>query len=265
MSTGFAPNIQPNAPKPGWSTGKKWLVGCGGCLGLIVIIVIALGILAGMGVSQLQKMSGESVSEIFGSNYKPTEYTALGIPLQTQKLKQVAMLINAQKGLVVFAAKATLTDKEFTELRNETGQQDFLKSIEALAKSNQQNGQNGKVKSMRLDKLYNHKIGPLKQFIVGNATLTLEKKDGSTSYSPISAAIIPETDNNLVVLAALNGQAQSSDPAAKFETEQKNLEEEVFKIIQDSELDDRVSLWVAPGKPDPVKPATPPAKATAKK
>ena len=95
--------------------------------------------------------------------------------------------------------------------------------------------------------------------------MTLEKKDGSTSYSPVSTALIPETDNHLVVLAAIDGNAQSSDPAAKFETEQKTMEDEVFKIIQNSELDDRISLWFAPGKPNPVKPAALPTKAKAKK
>jgi hypothetical protein len=230
-------------PQSGWSTKKKWVVGCGGCLGILVIFATLIAILAGMGINSLATISNQSVAAIFGPTYKPEGYMAMGLPTGSKNVKHLAMLIRTQPALLVFAAQTKLPQDQADLIRSGKIHQlqALLKQMTAEAAQSSSSGSSSKFRSLRFDQMYNLNLAPNKIYTVCNITIEMDRR-GTVAYIPTSAALLPEADNEMVVLAAFNPNDASTDPEAKFDNLQKNLQEQVLKVIHDSELDDRISF-----------------------
>lgn len=238
-------------PQTGWSTKKKWVVGCGGCLGVVLIFAVICAVLASLGFNSLISMSNQAVAAIFGPSYKPKEYTAMGMPTAIQNFKNIAMLINYKAGDMVIAAQTELPADQAELVRSGK-----LQQLQAMLKQmiNETEGQSrsdkGKVKSVRFNQTYNLKLTPNQTYTVCNATIEMEGKGGAIAYLPISTAFLPEDNNGLVVLVAMNPyHKNSADPNANFDAIQKEMQEQVLQIIKDSELDDRLSVSSVSSKP----------------
>lgn len=243
MSIDTPQGTPPLEPKQGWSTKTKWMVGCGGCLGVVVIFATLLTISAGIGINSVMQVSTQSVAAIFGPSYKAEGYWPIGLPTGQKNVKNLAMLISKEQGLMVFAAQTELPEDQADLIRTGKLQQlqAFLKEMTETAAQSHQSG-SSKFKSIRFDKMYNKNLAPNKLYTVCNATIELEDKSGNIIYMPTSAALLPEANDGMVVLAVFNPRNNSTDAEVKFDSMQKSLQEQALQIIHDSELDDRISV-----------------------
>lgn len=240
------PNHPQNAPEnTGWSTKKKWIVGCGGCLGVVLLIVAGLVILAGMGINSVMQVSGNAVAAIFGPSYKPENYMAMGLPVNSHNVQNMALLIGKEKGDMIYAVQTELPAEQLAILRSGKLQQmqGLLKQManQAIEDQGSQNSASGKLRSFRLDQVYNLGLAPNKIYTVCNATVAMEKR-GQVGYMPTSIALIPEANNKLVILGTFDPNNHSSNPDTNFDGPQQELQKQTLKIIKDSELDDRISM-----------------------
>lgn len=251
-------------PKQGMSTKKKWMIGCGGCLGVIIIGAIALAVLGSMGVNALKEASGSSVKEIFGASYKPEAegYMAFGLPLKQGKFRSMAMMINGNRKLSVVAIDIdNLSDKPLLK----SGQQELKKTIDTSDANERRNFLlvfEGALKQVSREIINSSRSGSSKiddiqfqstQFLsldkskllpVGNAVVETSQR-GKIFYSPSVVAMAPEMDktgNHVVCLVVTNLNSVSEDPNTDFSEAQKSLREEVLSIVKNSELDDRLTL-----------------------
>ncbi len=235
-------NAELNQPKPGMTTKKKWIIGCGGCLGVVIIGAIALAVLGGLGFNALKEASGSSVKEIFGASYKPETagYQAIGLPLKQGKLKNMVLLLNAEQGWFVVALdmEAKAADMQVLKSGKPELIRTYLEKTSAEVSDSAQGG-SSKIQDLRFNPAQLVPVGKGKTMPVAAAVAELEGKKGK-AYGPAVAALVPEAGQHLVVLVATSPAQSSTDPNADFSAEQKNLQDLVLKIVKDSELDDRL-------------------------
>lgn len=230
------------APKPGMSTQKKWLIGCGGCLGVLVLLAIVLGVLGWFFGNSLKDMSNKSVQDIFGPNYQPEGYMAIGMPVGQANVKNMVMLLDTRQGKMLIGLDMGVKpgDMQIIKSGNAAQIQKYLEQTSAQINESSAAGGNAKVQDIRFDTIESVALKPGGiKFPVANTTVQAERK-GQISYSPAVAALIPEAGNKLVVLVAADPKNSSSDSQADFSEEQKTLKTEVLQVIQDSDLDDRL-------------------------
>src|SRR5687767_14657693 len=112
--------VNPENPeqKQGMSTKKKWLIGCGGCLGVLLVLAIVISILAGLGFNKLKDVSSQSVQNVFGSSFKPAPYMAFGLPLAQKNLKNMVMMIDQGSGVTIFAVDTEVAEREARILKS---------------------------------------------------------------------------------------------------------------------------------------------------
>jgi hypothetical protein len=236
----MANNINPEQ-KQGMSTRKKWLIGCGGCLGVVLIVAIALAVLAGMGVNALKDVSNESVSAIFGKDFKPEPNTAMGLPLGQKELKNMVFMFDQKRGLTVFAIDTEVSPTDARLLKSGDSKQieTFLKHMSEEATSHNNSSSSARLRDIHFNATGTVTLPNGKHFPVSKATMEAEKR-GETTYSPTVAALIPEANNRLITIIALEPNSASSEPDTDFSHAQANLQTEVVRLVSNSALDDRL-------------------------
>lgn len=229
-------------PKQGMSTKKKWMIGCGGCLGVVIIGAIALAVLGSMGVNALKEASGSSVKEIFGPSYKPEAagYMAFGLPLKQGKLRSMAMMISQARNLSVIAFDVNADALDTAVLKS--GKPDQIAAY--LKKTSEEITDSTRNSSSKIEgiEFKSVELLPLvkgKNLAVGNAVVKASKR-GAMAYMPSAVALIPEAGNHMVILVATDPNTASTDAGADFSEAQKSLRDEVSNIVKASELDDRL-------------------------
>lgn len=229
-----------DTPKAGMSTQKKWLIGCGGCLGALIILAIILAVIGWFVGNTVKDVSNKSVQEIFGPTYKPEGYMAVGLPLGQANVKNMVMLLDTQRGKMLIAIDMKLRANDMHMIK--AGQPEQVKKYLEQTSEEISKGNSGssKVQDIRFDSIESVALMPGGvKFPLANATVTAERRN-QTAYSPAVAALIPEADDKMVVLVATDPNHSSTDSQADFTEEQKTLREEVLQIIRDSDLDDRL-------------------------
>ncbi len=93
---------------------KKWLLGCGGCLGVLFVVLMALGILLYVVQNQFMASSEQISRSIIGSDV-PKGYRALGIGLAGQTMVAVA----SPKGKVLLLLEQSLHGPQYQKLFSE--------------------------------------------------------------------------------------------------------------------------------------------------
>ena len=227
-------------PKSGMSTRKKWLIGCGGCLGLLALIGIMITVLVSMGWNTLQKVSGDSVKDIFGKSYDTSGYTALGLPLGEQV--RMAMLIAADQSSIIMAMETKAKPADYEKLMSskpEVIQQYFEGMSEQFLAQSSQGSSSAKIEELKLEALHFGKLPAGKQYPIIYATAKTQSK-GQIAYMPAVVVVIPEAQNKVVSLISTAPKSTTEDSAADFKADQKALETELDRVIRDSELDDRL-------------------------
>lgn len=234
-------------PKPG-SSKKKWIIGCGGCLGVVLILAVIAGVVANMGFNAMMQASNESVQKIFGASYKtPPGVQAIGFPIEKlsaeSEIKNMVLLMNQDDGEVMFAFDKNMnaTEKKLLKDPDPKKVDDYLKSMGQMIISNSEQGSSSnKVRDIRFEGTEMKKAGNGKSFPMTIAVAQLERR-GQIIYTPGVAAIIPEANDHLTVLFGMGGKDHAStDEKADFKAGQEALMAKIVNLINVSELDDRL-------------------------
>lgn len=226
----------------GMSTRKKWLIGCGGCLGAMVVLTLIMGIALFMGWNALQKASGDSIKDIFGPSYDTTGYKAFGLPINQKNFKRVALLLSNDGSTIIFAIDTVGTPAEIKVLQNGTKEQldayfktmgsQFLKGASAQDRTS-------KLRDIQFAESHYAKLDGGKHYPVVYMTVEGANK-GKVGFIPGVFTLIPEASNEIVALVALAPKATAPEPLPSFKEDQALLEAELGRMIKDSELDDRL-------------------------
>jgi hypothetical protein len=232
----------PIHPEPsGMSTQKKWLIGCGGCLAVLLVIAVAVSVLANLGMNALKNVSNQSVGNIFGKTFNPAPYTAMGLPLGQKNLKNMVLLLNRPRGVMIFAVDTTLsaTDAKLLESGDPKQVEAFLRRMSAEVTHRGNSSGSSHLRDIRFNVTQTVALTNGKRLPISKATMEAEKR-GAIVYSPTTAAVIPEENHQLVALIAMNPNSNSPEPDTDFSHEQADLQTEILRIVSSSALADRL-------------------------
>lgn len=224
-----------------WNSNKKWLIGCGGCLLVIILLVAGLFALGGLGLNFMKETSEKTTQDMLGKDYvPPAQYTVIGMPWGQKELKSVILLVDAQRGTTLMLIDTQIppdANKLLKEGRPEEISA-FIEEISSKATSGP-GKQNATVKvnelhleSIRTVKLKNGKTLPL------CTAKTFDKNRGT--YSPMVIALLPKARQRMIIAMGLDPRDTSIDPKARFKVAYETLEAELLQVINDSDLDERL-------------------------
>ncbi|WP_373531017.1 hypothetical protein [Vampirovibrio sp.] len=235
--------VSSEQPGGGMSTRKKWLIGCGGCLGLLAVISVVLVIAMSMGWNALQKASGGSVKNIFGSTYPASGYVAMGLPLNQPKMKNLAVLIATDQSSVVLAFDTEASPAEMKVLQHgsKAQLQAYFKTLAAqLLKTAAAQASSSRLQELQFTNPRPVTVAGNKQYTVVDTTVQTTGQQAVTTVMPGAVALLPQANNRVVGLVALAPNAAAESVSPSFGEEQTRLATELNEMIQDSELDDRL-------------------------
>lgn len=233
----------------GMSTRKKWLIGCGGCLGVLVVLTVIIVVAASMGWDALQKASGGSVKAIFGESYDTTGYTAMGLPLNQAQVKNMALLLSNDRSSMIFAidTQASQAEVDILESGNQEQLQAYFKGLAGQFLKSSASQSSSKLRDIQFAEPHYATLEAGKRYPIVYATVEGESK-GKVIYMPCVVALLPETGNRVVSLISMAPKAASETPLPSFKDDQTQLDAELSRLIKDSELDDRLVSGKAPAK-----------------
>ncbi len=222
---------------------KLLIIGCGGCLGILIVLAVVVGIAISTGWNSLQKGSSESVKKLFGESYNSEGYLAFGMPLNKPVNGSMVMMMSTDQSAMIFALDTDglghelsllqqSDDKALQEFFNGLGK-DFLKNSQASQSST------GKFQGLEFQKPHFVTLSAQKRYPVVYAVMETKKNEQIT-YIPVTAGLIPVSNQRAVLLLALSPTQSSTVADTNFEAVQKELEEKLNLLVKDSELDDRL-------------------------
>ena len=222
------------------SNTKKWLIGCGGCFGVVVLLVIAVVIFLVMQVGS----STDKASETVLGSKPPAGFMSFGFAAPDKKGAQNGFLImfNSTNQHFVFALNTPLTRKDRETFRAiSQASPDAQKNMEALVKKAMghaaSSGQGFSPDQMTLEGTKNDKLNNGKQFSAGYLKVYSEQKG---VYLPVVFGIVPEASNQGVILIALDQENSSSDKAADLSKTYTLLANDLHQIVAGTALADRL-------------------------
>lgn len=235
-------------PNQGMSTRKKWLIGCGGCLGVLVILTVIIIVALSMGWDALTKASGGSVKAVFGEKYDTSGYTAMGLPLNQAQVKNMALLISDDRSSMIFAIDTLGNPTEVKVLQsgNPAQLQAYFKALGAqFLKSAAAQNNSSRLRDIQFADPHYVTLAANKRYPVVYATIEAESK-GKVVYMPCVVALVPEAGERVVALIAMATNAASETLLPSFKDDQAQLGAELERLIQDSVLDERLISSQAP-------------------
>lgn len=219
-------------------SGKKWLIGCGGCLGLLLVLAIAVGILGYFGFDFLVKNSGKSTQALLGSE-APSQYFPMGIPLpKGEDTDNMVILINKEQQGMVVAFDRKISEAEANALGNYEEAADVMESViregleQASSQSKDLDPDSLVIQSNETVALSNQKTFP-----VINIKIKHERKN---SYSPASVGIFHTEPEKVVVLFNLDIVTMSPDPEEEFTSAHDRLITTIRELADETALDDKL-------------------------
>jgi hypothetical protein len=228
---------------------KWWLIGCGGCLGLLLIVAAAVVALCGLGVNALKETSGKAASDIFGPHYQPTDYQVIAFPIgqfapDTHMLNFAMLLPTHGKGTAVFAFDTQISNADVHAIKSRDPKRiaTYLQTMsDKMIAASHRSSSSSRINGVQFGKTMLVTLENGKQFAINGAVAELERR-GKVIYAPSVAALVPEAQNRLVTLFAVGNQEnQPADMQTQnFKPEQAVLGEDLKTIIQDSALDERL-------------------------
>ncbi|HEY9747039.1 MAG TPA: hypothetical protein V6C99_12565 [Oculatellaceae cyanobacterium] len=220
---------------------KKWLIGCSGCLIVLVLLVVGIIALGKLGFDYVKQASDSTTQELLGKNYKPpANYTTLGLPMGQKDFQRLIVMMNAQNGTMLMVVDTDISPETEKMLKQGDPKQ-FAALIEQVGRKATSGAEKSNtsldMKDFRIDKVRTIQLESGKTFPLCTAK-AYDKKKGI--YRPVAIALLPQSTKRLVAIIGLDPRNTSSDPEAKFQMAYGNLEQELLKLIRESELDDRL-------------------------
>lgn len=214
------------------TTKQKWLIGCSGCLVVIVGFFVIAGILGKMGIDKLNEGSQQTAQAIFGSAL-PEGYLNIGLPIKSDKGDTHMLLSMTPKKhmLIAFEGKDNGNHVHQLDLNN---REELEENIEHFWRESASQSNNISADELRMDKTSVITLANGKQFPMA----TMTAKNDSGKYFPVVATLLPTPDNHYVLLMTTNPQTTSTVAETDFSASQQLMQHELTDLIEVTELDD---------------------------
>lgn len=207
------------------STNQKWLIGCGGCLG-VVVVIIALIIGA---IAVWHQSSVDMVSRLMGK--EPTGYmTIFGV--EDKKIAFAMMVSPKDKDMLMLIKSPE--DPAFDQIQKQPDTKDPQKLAEVQSLLERSNAASSRSSSM--DKLQLEAIRTLK--VAGKPVKALDIKMSGDSGTVLAAlaVVIPTADQKEILLIEMDLGNQSSDPQQDFTSVYQSMSQSMTAILSESTL-----------------------------
>ncbi len=216
---------------------QKWLMGCGGCLVVLVLLAIVIGIGLMLGINQFKQGSDETTQAIFGDN-PPAGYTTIGIPKGLlQDKAQIVFMLNPNTQNLVFVF-AIPTSKQ--PIFNTSSPQAMEKSLNQFLEENvdeatqQSSGIN--LQDLQIEKVQNTKLPNGKTFPTAYVRIHDQNKN---TYTPCVFGLLQE-ESQVVAILASNPATTSEVSETDFSMDYETLTAELKNIIMSTTLESRL-------------------------
>lgn len=215
------------------TTKQKWLIGCGGCLVILVGFFVVLGVLGKIGIDKLGETNKETAQAIFGSELPDGYVTFFGLPIDAKdgKSHMLMTMTPKQNMLVVFDGPDKGTHLTKIDLSNEAELKQVAEVFLAKAaeKSNKIQAKDTRVDDVSIATMSNGKRFPI---------IALTVKNNQGTYQPFSVALIPTPGNRITALMEVSTVAQSSEGNTDFSSTQQTMIFELTDLVEATNLDD---------------------------
>ncbi len=204
---------------------KKWLIGCGGCLGVVLVIVVAVAGLGYWGVDTLVKGSAGATSAIFGET-APEGYMAMfGMKDDTGEGTTMVMMVGPDSGNVLIGLE-TPADK--TEMEAfQSGDPEKLKPLINKALSNGGDSVDN-LQTLGMDTL---------NTTAGNVlAIRLSATSNSGKTTPALVSLLPLQNSRLKLAILINGNTRSSRSDALFEEDFELMLRDMTDLINGTDI-----------------------------
>jgi hypothetical protein len=256
MTEGLDPQLFGNVQKPA-SKKKWWLIGCGGCLGVVVLIVIAVVILGAVGFNAFKENNKKLTGDLFGSEKALSDYTVLAFPFpmpsaDSFEMQNIAVLTPRQKNrFPIFAWKGQVAEVDISDVRShQTARikayaQRMSEAFLKLVKSGRTSSRANRVEGIQFQSTNLVPLKNGKRVSFARLNITIVTRKGERVQAPASLALLPQTGSSMIILLAY---AQGVDPAtqpatfALLKNQYAPMEQQLSALIDNSTLDDRSLL-----------------------
>jgi hypothetical protein len=213
---------------------KGWIIGCSGCLGVVLIVAIVAGVFIYNGVNQLGAEMSKSASAVFGEKV-PSGYMPIGFTVPTKdastpnaKPQTFAMLMNMATGRVAMAFDTTVKPEE-AELLKSANPEQVQTLLETYMSQSQSSG--NEVRGIE-------KIEPSTITMKGKPypAYRLIGKSRGGKYTPMIGTILLYPADRIVFLIMVDGSEQTMAADTDFTSAFKKMEPELADIIQQTAL-----------------------------
>lgn len=218
---------------------KAWIIGCGGCLTLIVVVVIAAVI---WGVSSYNGMTEGAAKSVFGEKLPPGYHIIMGIPIPDKRGKQVnfVMMMNDKTSKIVLAIDTYSAAGANSEMK------EMMKDPEAL--SAYMTEQLKHSNSKRSSKVESITIKPLKLNAKDTIPAMRMVMNQEGEYSPVSGTMLFYPEDRMVVLILMDPMAKGDSATSDFTSNFSLMEDEMIKLILGTDLSKNLEM-VPPAEP----------------
>lgn len=256
MTEGLDPQLFGNVQKP-VSKKKWWLIGCGGCLGVVVLLVIAVVILGAVGFNTFKENNKKLTGDLFGSEQALSGYTVLAFPFpmptgDSFEMQNIAVLTPRQKGrFPLFAWKGQVAEVDISDVRShqparvKAYAQRMSDAFLKLVKSGRTNTRANRVEDIQFQSTSSLPLKNGKRVSIARLTITVVTRQGERVQAPASLALLPQTGSSMIiVLAYAKGADPATQPAtlALLKNQHASMEQQLGSLIDSSTLDDRSLL-----------------------
>ncbi|MBK8190347.1 MAG: DUF3185 family protein [Vampirovibrionales bacterium] len=228
---------------------KKWIMGCGGCLGLILVLALIIGGLSLWGFNAYQGAAKETVAELFNgkppADYQPIFSIKLPDSKRSGESVPFSMLINKRTKTMLFAIRMALSQADLAKINSRDPKQLEAFLQEVVNSANNPNA-NGEVSVNRVLDLKTAR-GPVHAVEASAST-----KKGKM---PALCAFLPDGGERVKVLAMVSAEGQSTNPDASFQDDFQWMGGQMTALL--NEMGPSAVAATAPGVVSPAVKSTP--------
>ncbi|MBY0402391.1 MAG: hypothetical protein K2X66_00690 [Cyanobacteria bacterium] len=203
---------------------KAWLIGCGGCLTVIIIAAIILGI---WGYSSFTESSNKSAKAVFGEKL-PEGYIPFGIPMGKSDTdnQHFVMLVNGTSGKFMMALEMPSEDPATMAT--------LLQNPEALSATiESQLAQSGSSSSGKIHKIETSQITLPSKEKYPSFNIVLNQRE---KYVPLVGTLLTYTTPKMIILIVMDPNKGSTDANTDFAPMFAPMNQELEKVLGETEI-----------------------------
>ncbi len=203
---------------------KKWLIGCGGCLGVVLIIAVVLGGLAYWGADSFMKGSSGAAEALFGET--PSGYTPMfGMSDDTGEGVSMVMMMSLDSGNLLIGLESPADDEDLEAFKS--GNVDKLEPMINKALSSSGEG---------VDNMNVLGVDTLQTNFASVLALRITTTSSSGKTTPALVTFFPLKNNRLRVAMLMNANTRSSRGNAEFKEDFEFMISDMTEIINETSV-----------------------------